>query len=319
MAANPTPASHRPPPDGGPAIDGLLVVNKPAGPTSHDVVAVVRRASGIRKVGHTGTLDPFAQGVLPLLLGRATRLAQFLTDVDKEYEADLHLGASTDTHDATGRIAEARTPGTSLAWPDLADVERTVAAFRGTYLQAPPSFSAKKVLGTPAYRLARRDRPVRLEPVQVTVHALDLLSFAGDRLRLRIVCSSGFYVRSLAHDIGERLGIGAYLDALTRTRNGDYTLDDASSLASLEHDPAATLARTIPVDQLLRGLTAVVLTPDGLIRAVKGNLIGSTHLMRPPPVEVTANVRLLDQGGRLVAIAQPTRERGVLHPGVVLG
>ncbi len=301
------------------ATAGLLVVNKPPGPTSHDVVARVRRVTGIRKVGHTGTLDPFAQGVLPLLLGHATRLAQFLMIAEKEYEADLRLGATTDTYDVTGRIAGPLTAATVATWPGLPDVESAIAAFRGTSFQEPPSFSAKKVLGTPSYRLARRDCPVRLAPVEVTVHALDILSFAGDRLRLRVVCSAGFYVRSLAHAIGERLGTGAYLEGLTRTRSGEFTLADALSLASLESDPATVPARTIPLNRLLSGLPALVLTAEGLLRAVRGNLIGPTHMVWPPSQDVGLNVRLLDQAGRLVAIAQPTGERGVLHPGVVLG
>ncbi len=314
---NPTPCRRSS--DAAPATSGALIVNKPSGPTSHDIVALVRRATGIRKVGHTGTLDPIAQGVLPLLLGRATRLAQFFAGADKEYEADLRLGASTDTYDVTGRILEASATETATGRLDLTDVEAAISAFRGTCLQEPPPFSAKKVLGTPACRLARLNRPVRLTPVQVTVHALDILAFGGDRLRLRVVCSSGFYVRSLAHALGERLRTGAYLEALTRTRSGEFTLDHALSLATLENDPATALARTIPLDQLLGGLPGLVLNGDGVIRAARGNVIGPMHLVRPLPVGGADNVRLVDQEGHLVAIAQPTGDRSVLHPGVVLG
>jgi tRNA pseudouridine55 synthase len=311
------------PADGGspgavPPTDGLFVVNKPPGPTSHDVVAVVRRTAGFRKVGHTGTLDPFAEGVLPLLVGRATRLAQFFAGADKEYDAEVRLGASTDTYDVTGRIAGPQTPGPAVPLPEPAEIERAVAAFRGTFLQEPPPFSAKKVLGTPAYHLARHDRPVRLAPVEVTVHALEIQSLTGDRLRLRVVCSAGFYVRALAHGIGERLGTGAYLHALTRTRCGEFTLQGAVPLASFTDDPAAALAGMVPVDRLLGGLPAAILTADGRRRAARGNLVGPAHLVRPASFGAAAHVRLLDQAGRLVAIARPTAEPGVLHPGVVL-
>jgi tRNA pseudouridine55 synthase len=301
----------------GAATEGLLVLDKPRGPTSHDAVTAVRHATGLRKVGHIGTLDPFATGVLPLLLGPATRLAQFLAMADKEYEADLRLGASTDTYDLTGRVLDTGR-GEIAEWPRPADVEAAVAAFRGTYLQTPPSFSAKKVLGTPAFRLARSGHPVQLEPVEVTAHAVDVLELANDRLRIRVVCSSGFYVRALAHAIGERLRTGAYLEALVRTRCGEYTLDQASSLNDLQRAPAEVLARLIPVDRLLGNLPAAVLTPDGVVRAEHGNLIGPRDLVCAPDCEVPGSIRLLDERGRLVAVARPTDRPGVLHPGVVL-
>lgn len=301
-------------------MDGVLIVNKPSGPTSHDVVARVRRATGIRKIGHTGTLDPIAEGVLPLVLGRATRLAQFLTGADKEYEAALRLGTATDTYDVTGKIVDppAGATATLRASIDLAAVEEALAAFRGTYLQEPPPFSAKKVHGTPAHRLARRGRPVQLTPARVSVRALEVVSLAADRLRLRIVCSAGFYVRSLAQGLGQRLRTGAYLEALTRTRSGEFGLDRAISLTALEQEPAAVLARVIPLNRLLTELPGLVLTGDGAARAARGNAVGLMHLIRPPEAGITGKVRLLDQEDRLVAIAEPSGELGLLHPGVVL-
>src|SRR6187431_73380 len=186
--------------------DGVIVIDKPAGPTSHDVVAVMRRVllraprsegqAGKPKVGHTGTLDPLASGVLPLVIGKATRLAQFLSSADKEYEADIELGVSTTTLDRGGEIVtRERTRAVSDLTASL--VEEAVAEFRGTYLQEPPAYSAKKIDGDRAYDLARRNAPVRLQPVKVTVTALDVLEWRDNLLRVRLVCSAGYYVRSL--------------------------------------------------------------------------------------------------------------------------
>ena len=193
--------------------DGVLVVDKPEGPTSHDIVAVARRVMRGKKVGHTGTLDPLASGVLPLVLGKATRLAQFLATAEKEYVAEVALGESTSTFDRGGDVilrAGAKPVG-QLTRPEI---DAVMARFRGSYLQPPPSFSAKKIDGDRAYDLARRNEPVALQPSPVTVHALEVLEWDGARLRLRLVCSAGFYVRSLAQGIGEELGTGAHLSSL---------------------------------------------------------------------------------------------------------
>src|SRR5262245_42604522 len=197
-------------------MNGVLVVDKPAGPTSHDVVAAVRRSIQIDRVGHTGTLDPLATGVLPLVVGRATRLASFLSGVEKEYEARVKFGASTATYDAEGEVMPVPLPGTI----DAHAVQKTLPDFVGTYWQMPPPFSAKKVDGTPAYKLARRHKPVELKPVEVTVRQIELRGFTKDVADVHLVCSSGFYVRSLAHALGERLECGAYLQGLRRTRAG---------------------------------------------------------------------------------------------------
>ena len=303
-----------------PGIDGVLVIDKPSGPTSHDVVSVARRLTGIRKIGHTGTLDPLARGVLPLVLGRATRLAQFFTRADKEYEADLRLGARTNTCDGTGAFIKTtgRRKPASLT---LAEIESALGEFRGTYLQPPPAFSAKKVSGTPAYRLARRSEAVDLSPVTVTVDALDILGWQEDRLHLRLVSSSGFYVRSLADSLGERLGTGAYLEALLRRRSGEFGLDAALSLDDFERRPVDALGRVIPLQYLLPGLPAVVLTPEGAARASRGAVIGLPHLAGGQTLPVAGQVRLLHPDRRLLAIAQPLADGGassLLHPGIVL-
>jgi tRNA pseudouridine55 synthase len=308
--------------------DGVLVVDKPPGPTSHDIVAVARRVIGRStladrrstiKVGHTGTLDPLASGVLPLVLGRATRLAQFLSSAEKEYEAEIELGVSTTTYDRAGDIVE---PPSPRRVSELArgDIDSAVGAFRGAHLQQPPSFSAKKIDGDRAYDLARRRAPVPLQPSEVAAHELEILEWDGSRLRLRLVCSAGFYVRSLAQGIGERLGTGAHLSALVRTRSGDFSIDSAVSLEVLDRYPEQAGAKVIPLNRLLPGLPALVLTEKGAALAAKGGFISPSHLEGPQAFPATGRVRLLHPDGHLIAIAEqrPAGPVGFLHPGVVL-
>ena len=304
--------------------DGVLVIDKPAGPTSHDIVAVMRRTlsrsapDGRRstmKVGHTGTLDPLASGVLPLVLGKATRLAQFLSSAEKEYEAHIELGVTTTTLDRGGEVVtrERRRAPSELT----ADtIEAAVAEFRGTHLQQPPAFSAKKIDGDRAYDLARRHAPVRLEPVQVTATVLDVLEWRGTMLRVRLVCSAGYYVRSLADALGERLGTGGHLAGLVRTRSGDFTLADAIGLDLMDRNPEEAAARVIPMSALLPSLPAVTLTPEGASLAARGGFIGPSHVAGLLNLPRGARVRLLHPDGRLIAIAEPRAD--VLHPGVVL-
>jgi tRNA pseudouridine55 synthase len=302
---------------------GVIVVDKPVGPTSHDVVAVARRATRIKKVGHTGTLDPLASGVLPLVLGKATRLAQFFSSAEKAYDADIELGVSTTTFDRGGQRVEESKAARPVSELTRSDVEAAVAGFRGTYLQAPPLFSAKKVGGDRAYDLARQHEPVTLQPAEVSVHALDILEWSGARLRLRLLCSAGFYVRSLAQAIGERLGTGAHLARLVRTRSGDFTLESAISLADLAQRPAEAAARVIPLDQLLPWLPALTLTAEGASLASRGGFISAGHLDGRQSVPDSGKVRLMHPDGRLLAIAERRAGGGsplsaLLHPGVVL-
>ncbi len=204
------------------SVNGALVIDKPAGPSSHDVVARVRRALRVERVGHTGTLDPLAMGVLPLLLGQATRLARFLAAGDKAYDARIRLGVATDTYDAAGEPV-ARASGTldGVAIPDPSAVAHALAEFRGAIQQTPPPFSAKRIGGMRAYDLARRKAPVAPAPVTVTVHALDLVGVDGSAVDVRLVSSAGFYVRSLAHDLGRsRLGIESSV-AIRSTRRSE--------------------------------------------------------------------------------------------------
>ena len=304
-------------------MDGLLIVDKPAGPTSHEVVARVRRALGERRIGHTGTLDPAATGVLPLVLGRATRLARFLSAGDKAYEAVVRLGVATDTNDAEGRAAG---PSYLGPLPSRDAIDRALDAFRGTFLQQPPAYSAKKIDGQRSYRLARvASRQLSYTgagalpaPVSVTTQAIDLIAFDGNRVTLRIDCSAGFYVRALAHDLGEQLGTGAHLFSLRRTRSGDVTLDQALALDAIERDPASGIRAVVPLTRMLQGHSSVSLTSEGVRHALHGRDVGPDDTekgVRPP---YPFFVRLIDSAGELVGIASPVEASGLLHPAVVL-
>jgi tRNA pseudouridine55 synthase len=327
-------------------MDGLLVVDKPAGPTSHDVVARVRRALREQRIGHTGTLDPAATGVLCLVLGRATRLARFLSASDKSYDAVVRFGFFTDTADAQGRAIESPAPG---AMPDRDAIDAALDAFRGTFLQQPPAFSAKKIGGTRSHRLARErarhaepalpadggdpatravpDPPALPAAVTVTARSITIVGSDADSVTLRVVCSAGFYVRSLAHDLGARLGIGAHLASLRRTRSGDFALDRAIPLDAIERDPAHAAAAIVPMRDLLPAFPAFVLTAEGVKRAVNGCALGPRDSVTgsSPIPDPDSPVRLLAPSGELVAIAvvranpeSRIPNPGSLHPSVVL-
>lgn len=315
------------------ALDGVLVTDKPAGPTSHDVVARVRRALGVKKVGHTGTLDPLATGVLPLVVGRATRVTQFLSAASKTYEATIALGTSTDTYDASGTACargahpERRPTAADDASAHVAverrQVEEALSAFRGTFQQSPPPFSAKKIGGQRAYTLARQGRHVAPDPVTVHVDRLDVIALANDALSIRITCSAGFYVRSLAHDIGLRLGCGAHLQALRRERSGEFSIDEAVPLAAIEEAGSAAATHIRPLATLLPDLPRVVLTERGVRRAAHGNLLLAADIDRRrspaslPSATWRGWIRVFSLDGSLVALAE-RRADGALHPAVVL-
>ena len=287
-------------------IDGVLVVDKPRDLTSHDVVAVARRALGERRIGHTGTLDPLATGVLPLACGRATRLVRFLTASDKEYEATIRFGLATDTYDITGT----ETSRSGLT-PDRGAVTAALAELTGTYLQMPPAFSAKKVSGRRAYELAREDQEIALTPVPVTVASAELEDLTDATARVRVTCSAGFYVRTFAHSLGKMVGTGACLEALRRTRSGDFTIQRAIALDRLLDPNSEVFAAIIPLTDLLPGFPAVTVTGEGRQRVSRGQEVegGPT----------TAGwVRLLDGEGHLIAMARPGSRPGSLHPAVVL-
>jgi tRNA pseudouridine55 synthase len=309
-------------------MNGVLIVDKPAGPTSHDVVARVRRAIGIPRIGHTGTLDPLATGVLPLVVGRATRLAQFLTTDEKEYIAGVRVGYATPTYDAEDRVVHTRDGGPTrfqppaVQAPDCEPVLRELLQeFRGTYRQVPPPFSAKKIEGRRAYVLARSRKDVDIKPVEVTVRELDLLDYHDGLATLRVVCSSGFYVRSLAHDLGQRIGCGAHLESLQRTRAGEFAIGSSVPLETIQREGAGALARLVPMTELLSKLPHVVVNERGARRAAHGNALAAEDLSgverTPPQSPGDGPVRVLNADGALLAIGEPG-DRGVLQPVVVL-
>ena len=309
------------------AFDGVLVIDKPAGPTSHDIVACVRRTLGLKKVGHLGTLDPLASGVLPLVVGRATRLSSLLAGAAKQYDAVIRLGLSTDTYDITGTVvwgrdaADTDAPAATAGrrHPSPVTVAQAAADFVGSYLQRPPSFSAKKVNGVRAYDLARRRQPVEVPPAQVTVERLEVVSVDGPRVRCRLVCSSGFYVRSLAHDLGKVLGCGGCLESLRRERHGPFSLETAVPLAQVVEDVASVAAELIPMRSLLPGIPAVVVSDAGARRVAHGSSLRVADIVpnAQPPTPNTERVRVLDKRGGLLAIADRQRD-GALHPKIVL-
>jgi tRNA pseudouridine55 synthase len=302
-------------------MDGVLVVDKPAGPTSHDVVSRVRRVLGTKRIGHTGTLDPLATGVLPLVIGRATRLASLLSGADKEYDAGVRLGLSTETYDAADRVGPPPDPPPDI---DFMRLELALDQFRGTFEQAPPAYSAKKIDGVAAYRLARRHTPVQPRSVQVTVAHLALHSYDRGLARLRVRASAGFYVRSLAHDLGERLGCGAHLETLRRLRSGTFSEESAIRLDAVEAEGPGAARLIVPIEQLLQDVPAVTLNDRGARRAAHGNELALGDLTDPSAVSRPADggstpgrFRLMDEGGMLLGIAE-LRPAGLLHPVIVL-
>ncbi len=305
-------------------MTGVLLIDKPMGPTSHDVVARLRQVTRERSIGHAGTLDPRATGLLVMLLGKATRLASLLTGHDKVYEATVRLGWATTTDDAAGeRLTKiGADKATPCAVSDTA-LEEALTHFRGTFDQMPPQHSAKKIDGHKAYDMARKDQHVPLKTASVTVRSLDLVARTGDLVQLTMTVTAGFYVRSLARDLGERLGCGAHLHELRRTRSGAFQVESATSLDDADRLGPLLEPRLISLADALPDLPAVRVSEGGLVRVRHGNPIGpqfaaGSWVPTPaspglPPVKV----RLLDETGMLVALAD--LRGGQLHPSVVLG
>lgn len=299
------------------SMDGVLLIDKPTGPTSHDVVARLRRSSGERRIGHTGTLDPLASGLLPLVVGCATRLASALSGSDKTYEAAIRFGVATDTDDAAGRPLGA----VSTALPDDAEIDRALDRFRGTFDQMPPQHSAKKIGGRKAYDLARRNHIVDLRVVPVTVRMLERIGReADDVVVIRLRASAGFYVRALARDVGRAIGCSAHIARLRRTAVGAFEITSALPLAQAEQLGVEVSGRLIPPADALPDLPGVQVTGPGLARVVHGNPIGPEHIVGGgcgPTDRPRRLVRILAADGRLLALAEP--RGGALHPVVVLG
>lgn len=292
-------------------MDGVIVVNKPQNWTSHDVVNKMRRLAGTKKVGHLGTLDPLATGVLPLVIGKATRLAQFFLRVDKRYEALIRFGHSTDSYDAQGDLTS---PHVNVEL-DRARLDPILDQLRGTILQHPPPVSAKKIAGVPAYKLARKHVVFELKPVEVTIFALEVIAMEKNALRIHVHCSGGTYVRSIAHDIGQKLGCGAFIEALERTSSGDFTSQHAYTLQQLEQlASAGEISKAlIPAASLLPEF------PAETVDAITATQIRQGRDFRVSPFRAKPEakfVKAVSMDGDLVAIGE-VKLPNLYHPVLV--
>jgi tRNA pseudouridine55 synthase len=293
-------------------MDGLIVVDKPSEWTSHDVVNRMRRLANTKKVGHLGTLDPDATGVLPLVIGRATRLAQYFQRTDKIYEAVIHFGWSTNSYDAAGSPTSPEIDVTL----DRDRMEAELASFRGKISQVPPAVSAKKIAGTPAYRLARQNIAVEMKPVEVEIYSLEILDCTGADLTTRVHCSTGTYIRSIAHDLGQVLGCGAFLSRLRRTSSGGFDLSMARTLDQLGAlSQGGTLAEAlIPCAELLPEFPSELVDEStaGFIRQGRDFRVSP---FRPSPE--SRFVKAVSHEGDLVAIGEAKLPH-LYHPVLVL-
>ncbi len=305
-----------------PPVDGILIVKKPSGRTSHDVVEYVRQLAGFRGIGHFGTLDPLATGVLVLALGKATRLARFYSGRCKRYTCAMRFGFETDTYDSDG---EALGPDTAPAIdPDA--LAKMAAEFVGKIQQIPPAYSAKKIKGTPAHELARKNKPVNLEPVEVEVFEFRLNSVEGSTARFTVECGAGTYIRSLAYDLGRKQGSGAHLSEIERTAVGEFTIDQAIAIEELEADARAGKFndRVIRIENLLLDLPKATVLPvieKRVKHGAKFNLSlaqiqpGRASLGEGVPAQLDSGewkpsrLRVFNQQGHLIAIAEPVVPR----------
>ena len=296
-------------------MDGLLVIYKPAGITSHDVVARVRRALKTKRVGHTGTLDPFATGVMVVLVGKATRLVQFLDKDEKEYEAVIQFGFETDTGDKTGvRSAECGLRSEEIVEKlETLEWHSVLRRFRGEIKQTPPMYSAKKVEGKKLYELARKGVEIERQPITVMIKKLELIPSdirtARSESRIRVVCSAGTYIRTLAEDIGREIGIGAHLTELRRTRSGRFLIDEAVSLDEITGNDLR------PIEQAVKHLPEFVLREDRVAKTLNGM---STRDLSGV-FTAGQQIRMTSPDGDLIAIGVFNDIEKVVQPKVVLG
>ena len=300
------------------AVTGFLNLAKPRGPTSHDIVARVRRMTRMRRVGHAGTLDPLAEGVLVLALGPATRLLEYVASGEKVYRATIRLGSTTTTDDAEGDVMDTRPLTVGRA-----DIEAALPQFSGEIAQRPPAFSAVQVGGRRAYDLARRGAAVELPARQVRIDRLTVLSWAAPDLTLEVTCGPGTYIRSLARDLGAALGCGAHLAGLIRTRSGGFFLTAATALHDLEHHAARCTWRSLLVapSAALAHLPALTVTPQGCVLLRRGQPVSSAHLLSSVPTTARADgsVCVLDAEGQLIAIAAYDPQQDCWRPRKVVG
>lgn len=283
-------------------VSGVFVVDKPIGLTSHDVVQIIRRGTGIRRAGHTGTLDPRASGVLVVLIGPAVRLSEYVSASDKRYQATLKLGSSTETYDSEGPV----TTYSAIEHITEDDFNTLLAEFTGEIEQVPPPYSAVKVKGRKAYERARKGEDVKLEPRIINVYSLDLLEWAPPEAVLDVYCSSGTYVRSLAHDLGERLGVGAHLIGLRRTKSGRFTLRDAVPLRQLQDAFAVGewYKYLIPASEALADWPMIELSGEEVDLVRHGHRIPLKKNLDEITTVEDGLIRALTQQGDLVALLQ---------------
>ncbi len=288
-------------------VSGVLVVDKPIGLTSHDVVQVIRRGTGIRRAGHTGTLDPRASGVLVILIGPAVRLSEYVSASDKRYQATIRLGASTDTYDAEGAITDTAT--TSIEDITEEHFDEVLQRFVGEIEQTPPPFSAIKVGGRKAYDMAREGEEFELAPRMINVYSLEILEWAPPEAVIDVYCSSGTYVRSLANDLGKELGTGAHLVGLRRTKSGRFTLRDATPLRRLQEafDAGNWYRYLIPAAEAMAEWPMVELDADQVELIRHGHQIPADH-------EATGLARGVSQQGDLVALLEVNAETHQWQP-----
>jgi tRNA pseudouridine55 synthase len=293
-------------------MDGVIVVDKPEGWTSHDVVGKMRGIAKTKRIGHLGSLDPIATGVLPLVIERATRLAQFYTRSDKIYEGVVRFGWSTDSYDRTG---EPTSPQTEVT-VDPARLEKLLEPFRGEIMQTPPPVSAKKIAGKRAYELARKNLPVELEPVKVQIFELTVLSLDGPEARLRAHCSGGTYMRSIAHDLGQAMGCGAHLRELRRLLSGEFAIDQARTIPQLEALAAdeRLLDALVPSSAMLPGLPSVYVDDVTVAHIRHGRNFPASPFRSEP---ASRYVKAVARDGELVAIGEAVLPN-LYHPIVVL-
>lgn len=282
------------------AISGVLVIDKPVGMTSHDVVNAVRFGTGIRRAGHTGTLDPRASGVLVILVGPAVRLSEFVSASDKRYQAVIRLGAATDTFDADGRFT--RMPVENMDVTE-SEFEEALSTFVGEISQTPPPYSAIKIKGRRAYDMARKGETVEIQPRLINVHSLEMLEWAPPEVVVDIHCSSGTYVRSLANDVGEKLGVGGYLVGLRRTKSGRFSLREATPLRKLQEafKNGSWYQYLIPAAEALGEWPSIELTPEQVISIAHGHRIPADPSITPGPRNLARGVSM---AGELVALME---------------
>lgn len=308
-------------------LDGFIVIDKPEGQTSHDVVQAVRKRLRVRKVGHLGTLDPMATGVLPLALGKATRLVEFLKGGRKAYQGTIRLGFSTDTYDREGR------PSSEIVVPEVTQEQLTQQAAKmlGQQLQSPPPFSAKKVQGVPAYRLARQGKAVSLAACSIHIDALSFTLSASktENVDFTICCSAGTYVRSVAHELGRNLGCGAHLVRLRRTKSGEFSLSQSLTLHEFERlTPEVLAARLIPLNEVLGEFPVLQADAEAETAIAQGRVFSCGSAEGQPQSRETSWRRVLSSEGLLIALAKPVAVPGtkdldhstavLWHPAVVL-